>query len=358
MEPSIWGWDAAWEQSFAPLLERGLEPARVAREDRGRYVVLAWGGTLPAEVSGRFRHEAPDRAAFPAVGDWVGVRMTPEGDRAAIHTVLPRRSAFVRQAAGETTEAQVVAANVDTLFLVTGLDDDFNPRRLERHLAAAWESGAVPVLVLNKADLTPDPAAAVTEAGATAPGVVVVALSARDRTGLEALSPWLAPGATVALVGSSGVGKSTLVNALLGEDRQAVNAVRESDSRGRHTTTHRELLRLPGGALLIDTPGMREFQLWADGTDVAAAFPEVERLAAACRFGDCRHESEPGCAVRRAVATGTLDQARIESWRKLQREQAWNEARHDGRLRSERKAKWRAVTRSMKHHPKADRWRK
>jgi ribosome biogenesis GTPase len=183
-------------------------------------------------------------------------------------------------------------------------------------------------------------------------------MSARDRTGLEALSAWLAPGATVALVGSSGAGKSTLVNALLGEARQAVHEVRASDARGRHTTTRRELFPLPTGALLIDTPGLREFQLWAEAADLGDAFPEIERLAKTCRFRDCRHESEPGCALTGAVEQGTLDPARLESWRKLQRELQWNAARTDQRLRLEREARWRAISRSMKHHPKADRWRR
>ena len=351
------GWNPRWEQAFESMYERHLEPARVVREDRGRYVVLNPSGARVAVVTGRFRHEVLRRAGFPAVGDWVAIQAPAGGDQATIHAVLPRSSAFMRKVAGETTEEQVVAANVDTLFLIVGLDGDYNLRRLERHLAAAWDSGAVPVVVLNKADLASDLEAAVAEAEAAAPGVAVAAVSARDRTGLDALSAWLAPGATVAMVGSSGVGKSTLVNALLGEERQAVNEVRASDARGRHTTTRRELLPLPGGALLIDTPGLREFQMWAGAADLGDAFPEIERLAKTCRFRDCRHDSEPGCALTDAVARGTLDPARLASWRKLQRELEWNATRNDQRLRSERDAKWRAISRSMKHHPKADRWR-
>jgi ribosome biogenesis GTPase len=334
---------------------QGLIPARVVREDRDRYQLRTEAGDVAGEVSGRLRHDARTRADLPAVGDWVAAR--PGEGLAVITRVLPRTSAFVRKLAGETTEEQIVAANVDTVFLVAGLDLDFNVRRIERYLTAAWESGATPVIVLNKADLAGDLPARVAEAESVAMGVPVVAVSATAHQGLDALAPWLEPGRTVALLGSSGVGKSTLINALLGEERQATRAVREHDSRGRHTTTHRELVPLPGGAVLLDTPGIRELQLWGDESSADGAFPEIAALAAKCRFGDCGHNGEPGCAVLAAVASGTLDEERLASWRKLQRELRWLATRQDARARAAEEAKWKQITKSMKHHPKADRWR-
>jgi len=350
------GWNSRWEETFTPYRDRGLEAARVAREDRGRYLLLHAAGARPAELAGRLRHEAQGRAELPAVGDWVAMR-SGDGELGVIAAVLPRASAFVRKVAGETTEEQVVAANVDTVFLVAGLDGDLNLRRIERYLAAAWESGAEPVVVLNKADLVEDLEARVVEVESVAPGVPVIAVSALAHQGLEGLGSWLAPGRTVALLGSSGVGKSTLLNALLGEERQDTGAVRADDSRGRHTTTRRELVPLPGGALLLDTPGMRELQLWGGEESLAGTFPDVTELASDCRFRDCRHEGEPGCAVRAAVESGVLDATRLDSWHKLQRELRWLDTRRDARARAAEQAKWKAITKSMKHHPKAHRWK-
>jgi ribosome biogenesis GTPase len=350
------GWNAHFENLFVHHRSRGLEPARVSREDRGRYGVLDERGARSAELAGRLRHEARTRAEWPAVGDWVALR-PGAASSAVIDAVLPRSSAFTRKVAGEATEEQVIAANVDTVFLVSGLDLDFNPRRIERYLAAAWDSGAEPVVVLNKADLVDDLESRLAEVTAVAPGAAVVTLSALAGEGLEALAPWLAPGRTVALLGSSGVGKSTLVNALLGEARQETGGVREADSRGRHTTTHRELVPLPGGALLLDTPGMRELQLWGDEEGLDGAFPELAGIAARCRFRDCRHESEPGCAVLAALESGELDEARLESWRKLQKELLWLASRQDARARADLAAKWKAIHKSMRDHPKANRWK-
>ena len=330
---------------------------RVAREDRDRYTVLSRSGALSAVLTGRFRHDALARADLPAVGDWVMAR-AEAGGPATISALLPRASAFMRKVAGDTTQEQVVAANVEAVFLVCGLDGDFNPRRVERALTAAWESGAQPVVVLNKADLASDVAARVAETEAVAPGAPVVALSALEGNGLDALSPWLVPGHTIALIGSSGAGKSTLTNALLGEARQATGAVREEDSRGRHTTTHRELVPLPSGALLLDTPGMRELQLWGDDSGLEGAFPEVTELVARCRFSDCTHASEPGCAVLEALASGVLDAARFAAWLKLQRELRYLAGRQDARIRAEDTAKWKAIHKEMRHHPKASRWKR
>jgi ribosome biogenesis GTPase / thiamine phosphate phosphatase len=350
------GWNAHFENLFVLHRSRGLEPARVSREDRGRYGVLDERGARSAELAGRLRHEARTRAELPAVGDWVALR-PGAASSAVIDAVLPRTSAFARKVAGETTEEQVVAANVDTVFLVSGLDGDFNPRRIERYLAAAWESGAEPVVVLNKADLAEDLESRLAEVLAVAPGAAVVTLSALGGQGLDSLARWLGPGRTVALLGSSGVGKSTLVNALLGEPRQAIGDVRADDSRGRHTTTHRELVPLPGGALLLDTPGMRELQLWGDESGLDGAFPEIAQLAGGCRFRDCRHDGEPGCAVLGAVESGALEAGRLESWRKLQRELQWLASRQDARARAELLAKWKAIHKSMRGHPKANRWK-
>jgi ribosome biogenesis GTPase len=347
------GWNAHWEERFSTHRAHALEPARVSGQDRERYVVIDSGGTeSAAEVTGRFRHEADSSADYPAVGDWVALRPCELDGPRSIVAVLPRAGAFVRKRAGEVTEPQVVAANVDTVFVIAGLDGDFNPRRIERFLATAWDGGAAPVLVLNKADLVDDLGASLEEATACAPGVPVVAVSAAESRGLEALVPWLESGRTVALLGSSGVGKSTLANALLGEERQSTGAVREADSRGRHTTTRRELLALPGGAWLLDTPGVRELQLWADESSLGDSFPEIAALAAACRFHDCRHQSEPGCAVLEAERDGSLPGERLASWRKLQREMRWIATRQDQRLRAEEHAKWKAIHRAQRQHTK------
>jgi ribosome biogenesis GTPase len=352
MSISDLGWTESFEQAFHALQRPELVPARVAREDRGRYLVLDAHGERRAELAGRLRHEAVARADLPAVGDWVAAHLAPGppgGAPARIEAVLPRVSAFVRRGVGKAIEEQVVAANVDTVFLVSGLDGDFNPSRIERYLAVAWESGATPVVVLNKSDLATDPPGRVAEVEAIAIGVPVLAISARRETGLDALAPWLARGRTIALLGSSGTGKSTLLNALLGEQRQATTEVRSDDWRGRHTTTHRELVPLPGGALLVDTPGMRLLKLWSGDGELGDAFPDVAALAAACRFRDCVHAQEPGCAVRAALESGALEARRFRSWCKLQRERAWLASRGN---RREHEARGKAVAKAMKRHPK------
>ena len=284
-------------------------------------------------MSGGVRHRAQGRHDFPAVGDWVAIKPPSPGHRAVIRAVLPRRSKFSRKVAGDTTVEQVVAANIDTVFIVMGLDGDYSVRRVERYLITAWDGGASPVVVLNKTDVCQDVPGAVSAVEAVAPGVPVLAISTRFDADLVALDPFLAPGRTVALLGSSGVGKSTIVNRLVGQDLQRTREVREDDQRGRHTTTHRQLIPLPGGALLIDTPGMRELQLW-DGT---AAFEDVEVLAPGCRFTDCLHDTEPGCAVKQAVADGHLPEDRLESYRSLQRERRFVASRVDEKVAADRK---------------------
>lgn len=347
------GYDARRHATFLELGPADHAPARVVEEHRDRMVVVTANRRAEATPSGRLRHASTSRDELPAVGDWVVVRGT--GDSLQITAVLPRRSSLVRKAAGSTTEAQVVAANVDTVFVVSPLDRPLNGRALERYVAAVWEGGAEPVVVLTKADLVADEDAHLADAMAAAPGVDVRAVTAPTGRGLAALERHLGPRRTIALVGTSGAGKSTLVNALLGpdaEDVQAVGHVRGGDSKGRHTTTFRRLLPLPGGALLVDTPGMRELALWDADEGVERAFPEIEELAARCRFGDCRHEDEPGCAVLAAVAEGALPVERLESRRKLERELAFLHAKQDARARSERRKEWAKLNRSYRKRPR------
>jgi ribosome biogenesis GTPase len=317
----------------------------VAVEHRGGYVLYTESGELRAEVSPRLRSRASGRADFPAVGDWVAI-----GD-GYIHAVLPRRTKFSRKVAWAETEEQVVAANVDVVFLVTALGQDFNVRRLERYLIMAWESGAQPVVVLTKCDLGEDVAAAVAEAEAIAFGVPVVATSAVTGLGLEELRAHVVAGQTVALLGSSGVGKSTLVNRLAGSELLKTQEIR-ADGRGRHTTVHRELVLLPDGGLVLDTPGMRELQLWESDEGVAQAFSDVEELVTECRFSDCGHDTEPGCAVRAAIAAGTLAEERYASYVKLKRELHYLEIRLDKRARSEERKRWRAIGKEQRARTK------
>ena len=347
------GWDDGWNVAWEGMADGGATvPARVIAVHRDAFVVWTAEGERTAELSGRMRHRATDEAEHPAVGDWVGVRLSPGDGASLLQAVLPRRTHLARKVPGPNTAVQVVAANVDVVVIVAGLDGDYNPRRLERALVLAWDGGAQPVIALNKSDLLgPDELAATVRATEeVAPGVRVLAVSAATGEGLDALERGLAPGRTAALIGSSGVGKSTLVNRLLGAERQRTNAVRTHDSRGRHTTTHRELLRLPSGALLVDTPGLRELQLWAAPDALEGTFADVDALAAACRFADCAHAGEPGCAVMAAAAAGTLGPARLESYRKLQRELRHLALRQDERGQREQKLRWKAIHKAARNH--------
>ncbi len=342
------GWNALWAKQFETCLRDGLCPARVACEHRDAYDVVGETGELRAEVSGRFRYDHMVRAEWPAVGDWVGVTVRPGEGTATIHAVLPRKSRFSRKVTGEKTEEQIVAANVDVVFLVSGLDDNFNVRRIERYLTLAWDSGARPVIVLNKADLCPDLEECVAEVEAVAFGTSVITASARDGYGLEDLRGMLTEGKTGAFLGSSGVGKSSIVNALLGKPLQATRTVRGTDSHGRHTTTRRELILLPGGGMVIDTPGMRELQLWTDEEGLGTAFGDVEELAVQCRFADCSHENEPGCAVQAALENGTLGQDRFDSYLKLRREVRYIALRQERSARAVERIRWKKITKEIR----------
>ncbi|MGH9311955.1 MAG: ribosome small subunit-dependent GTPase A [Vicinamibacterales bacterium] len=342
------GWTSRLDDAFAPHRAAGLEPARVALEHTHIYRVLMPSGEGLARVVGRLRHAAASRRDYPAVGDWVGIKPTAHAGRWSIHVVLPRTSQFVRKVAGHRTEEQVVAANVDTVFLVAGLDGDFNPRRLERYLILAWESGAQPVVILNKADVTDGLEAFLNETARVAAGVPVHATSTKTGLGFDMLSHYLTPGRTVAFLGSSGVGKSSIINRLVGQELLRTREVRESDSRGRHTTPHRELVALPGGALVIDTPGMREIQLWDVHEGLTEVFEDIQSLAAGCRFRDCGHRAEPGCAVRGAVEEGTLDAGRLGNYLKLQDEIRATEARVDERAQQEAKRYGKVMSKALK----------
>ncbi len=334
------GWSDRLATAFQPHSVGGLVPARVAVQHRGAYVLYSELGELRATVAGRLEHDAAGAGDLPAVGDWVAVAPRVQERTATIQAVLPRHTKFSRKVALTAAAEQVLAANVDTVFLVTSLNEDLNLRRVERYLALAWESGAQPVVILTKTDLCADVELRVLEVEGVAFGVPVHPISNLTGDGLDLVRSYLLPGKTVALLGSSGVGKSTLVNTLAGADLLAVKEIRESDGEGRHTTSHRQLVLLPEGGLVLDTPGMRELQLWESSDGLGETFADVEELAAQCRFSDCAHRTEPGCAVQAALENGTLEFGRWASYRKLQRELAHLERRLDKRLQSEDRKRW------------------
>ncbi len=318
MELADFGWDENWAAAFAPHTSAGWQPARVTLQLKGFWEVTTPQTARLAECTGRVLNQANAGADLPAVGDWVAIEPRAGQDtRALIHAVLPRRTKFSRRAAGDRAFEQVIAANVDTVFLVSSLDTNFSLRRIERYLAAARASGAQPVVVLNKADLAEDAAARVAEVGVIAPGVPVVTTSAVRRGGVRALRPWLRPQHTVAFLGSSGVGKSTLINELLGEEWFDTQEVRSADGKGRHTTTARELVLTKDHVWIMDTPGMRELQPWQATAAVEDVFADVHALETQCRFTNCRHSGEPDCAITAALAAGTLDPVRWRSFKQL-----------------------------------------
>ncbi|WP_234032967.1 ribosome small subunit-dependent GTPase A [Paenibacillus faecalis] len=320
-----YGWNERWQSIMDSMKDHGkpLVPARVTAQYSKQYRIITETGERIAAVTGKYEFEATSRSDFPAVGDWILVELLQGEPRAVIHKLLPRTTAMTRKEAGAVPDEQVIAANTDTVFIVVALNQDFNVRKIERYLIAVWESGSQPVVLLTKADVCDDPEPYVSQVMSSAPGVSVHAVSSVMDQGKEAILPYLIPGHTVAITGSSGAGKSTLLNWLSGEEIQRVQSIREEDARGRHTTTHRELFLLPEGAIMVDTPGMRELQLWESEDGWGEAFSDIEELAQQCRFHDCRHESEAGCAVQLALTEGTLDQGRFANYKKTERELAY-----------------------------------
>ncbi|WP_175408431.1 ribosome small subunit-dependent GTPase A [Streptomyces sp. TRM64462] len=334
-----YGWDAAWEEEFAPYADRGLVPGRVVRVDRGQCDLITPEGTVRADTAFVTPH---DPLRVICTGDWAAVDPAGGSPR-YVRAYLPRRTSLVRSTSSKRSDGQILAANVDHAVIAVSLAVELDLGRIERFLALAWESGAQPLVVLTKTDLVPDPVGLsylVQDVETTAPGVQVLPVSAVTGEGVDVLRALVAGGTTV-LLGVSGTGKSTLANTLIGEDAMAVRATRDVDGKGRHTTTTRNLFVLPGGGVLIDTPGLRGVGLWDAGAGVGQVFAEIGELAASCRFHDCAHQAEPGCAVLAAVASGTLPERRLDSYRKLQRENAYIVAKTDARVRAELRREWK-----------------
>ena len=351
------GWNGYFKSQFDEYENNNnLEPARVSQEHKGLYRLINADGEYLAEISGKMRYTSIDYSDYPAVGDWVAAAIYNEEKKGIIHGLLKRKSRFSRKAvlsggmpdSQGKTEEQVLAANIDTVFLVNGLDSDFSLRRIERYMATVYDSNMNPVIILNKTDLVDNLQTYIDQVESIAFGVPVLPVCGLEKTGVDGLRKYIKPGETAVLLGSSGVGKSTIINRLYGKERQRVKPVREADQKGRHTTSARELMVLPEGGILIDTPGMREFQPWKDEEDTAKAFEDIESYAGDCRFRDCSHESEPGCAVRAAIDQGLLDSGRYGNYLRMKKEARYLERRVERSAQLAEKNKWKAIAKIQK----------